>query len=192
MSASQSHPEASAALAALIRSRRSVDNYQQELPSRQLLLEAIDLARWAPNPRLPQPWHFYLGGRETRSAIIELNSEIVAAKQGSAAAEAKRERWSQIPGFLVVTCDTSDDELQSREDYAACACAVQNLTLALWSHGVGSKWTTGAVTRDPRFYDLIWVDPAQETVVGLLWYGYPAELPDSTRKPVESITVDLS
>lgn len=184
--------DTAAALAQLIRTRRSVDRYQPELPPRQLMLEAIELARWAPNHRLSEPWHFYLCGSETRQAIIDLNTRIVAAKQGSAAGEAKRARWSQIPGFLVVTCDNAPDPLQAKEDYAACACAVHNLTLSLWSHGIGSKWTTGAVTRDSRFYDLIWVDPTQESVVGLIWYGYPAELPDSSRKPVEAITVDLA
>ena len=30
---------------------------------------------------------------------------------------------------------------------AACAAAVQNLMLYLWKAGVGSKWTTGDITR---------------------------------------------
>lgn len=187
-----SNDQSPAVLAELVRGRRSVDAYQPELPPRQLLLEAIELARWAPNHHLTEPWQFYLCGAETRAAIIELNSEIVAAARGEQAAAQKRERWSAIPGFLVVSCAISEDPLRAREDYAACACAVQNLMLSLWSHGIGSKWTTGAVTRDPRFYDLTWIDPEQETVVGLIWYGYPAQLPDSTRRPVQSIMVDLA
>lgn len=179
------------ALAQVIRGRRSVDSFRPEAPAPALLREAIELARWAPNHRVTEPWHFYLCGPETRAAVVELNAGIVAARQGAAAGELKRERWSRIPGMLVVTCDNSDDPLRAREDYAACACAVQNLSLALWARGIGSKWTTGEVTRDRRFYELIWVDPDQETVVGLIWYGYPAALPDATRKGVEAITVEL-
>jgi nitroreductase len=177
--------------AQLLRSRRSVDSFRPELPPRAALLEAIDSARWAPNHRLTEPWHFYLCGVETRRAIIELNAELTRAKQSEQAAEAKRLRWEQMPGYLAVTCDICGDELRDREDYAATACAVQNLMLQLWSMGIGSKWTTGDVTRDQRFYDLIWADPAQEVVVGLLWYGYPAALPDATRKPVEAIICEL-
>ncbi len=179
------------ALAELIRGRRSVDRFRPELPAPTLIREAIELARWAPNHRLTEPWHFYLCGPQTRQAIIDLNAEIVAAKQGQAAAEAKRTRWAQVPGYLVMTCDRSDDPLRAQEDYGACACAAQNLMLALWARGIGSKWTSGDVTRDRRLYDLLWLDPQQETVVGLFWYGYPQEVPASTRKGVEAITVEL-
>jgi len=179
------------AIAELIRSRRSVDRFRPELPSPALVREAIELARWAPNHRLTEPWHFYLCGPKTREAIIDLNAEIVAAKQGPAAAQAKRARWAQMPGYLVMTCDSSTDPLRAQEDYAACACAAQNLMLGLWAHGIGSKWTSGDVTRDRRLYDLIWVDPDQETIVGLFWYGYPETLPGTTRKDVTAITVEL-
>ena len=178
-------------IADIIRSRRSVDRFRPELPPREAVATAIDSARWAPNHRLTEPWHFYLCGPQTRRGIIDLNAELTRAKSGPEAAEKKRARWSQMPGYLAVTCDIGNDPLHEREDYAATCCAIQNLMLRLWSMGIGSKWTTGDVTRDNRFYDLIWADPLQEVVVGLLWYGYPAELPDSTRRPVEAITVDL-
>jgi hypothetical protein len=38
---------------------------------------------------------------------------------------------------------------------------------------------------------LIWVNPDLETVVALLWYGYPAEVPQTTRKPLSQILVEL-
>ncbi|NLO78722.1 MAG: nitroreductase [Xanthomonadaceae bacterium] len=181
----------SQSIAEVIRNRRSIDSFRPELPPRENILAAIDSARWAPNHRLTEPWHFYLCGPETRRAIIDLNAEITRAKSGDEAAERKRERWSRMPGFLVVTCDLDPNPLYERENYAATCCAVQNLMLHLWDMGIGTKWTTGDVTRDSRFYDLIWVDPLQEVVVGLLWYGYPAETPDSTRRPVEAIVTDL-
>jgi nitroreductase len=42
-----------------------------------------------------------------------------------------------------------------QEDYAATCCSIQNMMLALHSQGVGSKWTTGAVTRTKEIADLI-------------------------------------
>ena len=130
-------------------------------------------------------------GPQTAAAIARLNAERVSRKQGPAAGQDKLQRWLAIPGWLVVTCENSDDPIRAREDYAACCCAIHNFSLYLWSEGIGVKWTTGAVTRESQFYDLIWVDPAVETVVGLLWYGYPAEIPQTPRKALDEILVEL-
>jgi nitroreductase len=175
----------------LIRSRRTIHEFQPEPPPREIILHAIDLARWAPNHLLTEPWHFYLLGPATVEAIARLNAEIVAGNKGTEAGRAKLEKWRAIPGWIVVTCDSSEDPIRSREDYAACCCAVHNFSLYLSSVGIGVKWTTGEVTRDPNFYDLIWVNPELETVVALLWYGYPAEIPQTTRKPLSQILVEL-
>jgi nitroreductase len=141
------------ATAALLRSRRTIHLFASEPPPRELLLEAIDLARWAPNHRLTEPWRFYLLGSETAEAVARLNADLVAEKRGEEAGRKKLERWQSMPGWFVVTSRCAEDPITTQENYAACCCAVQNLMLYLWSEGVGVKWGTGAVTRDPRFFD---------------------------------------
>lgn len=178
-------------VAELIRSRRTIHDFHPEAPPREMLLKAIELARWAPNHLATEPWHFYLLGEQTADAVTRLNAELVSTAKGSEAGQAKLERWSKMPGWLVVTCDRCEDPIRFREDYAACCCAIQNLSLYLWSEGIGVKWGTGPVTRDPAFYDLIWVDPELETVVGMFWYGYAKEVPRLRRKSVEEILVEL-
>lgn len=182
-------PDEPSILARMIRERRSINFFNEKMPPQELILKAIDLARWVPNHHLTEPWRFYLLSEQCKKTIVELNAELVAKSKGEAAGEAKRKRWSSIPGWLVITCTRGDDELQNREDYAACCCATYAVCLYLWSHGIGTKWTTGEVTRDPRFYDAIWTDPQTEMVVGLLWYGYPVEIPVTARKPVSEILV---
>jgi nitroreductase len=174
-------------LADVIRSRRTVDNFQPQLPPRESILRAIELARWAPNHKHTQPWRFHLLGPETAREIVRMNTEIVRAQKGDAAAEAKQQRWSAVPGWLAVTCDVSDDRIRAEEDYAACCCAVQNLALALWAEGVGVKWSTGEVTRMPEFARLLGFEPGERRIVGLFWYGYPTSVPESRRKPVDEI-----
>ncbi len=175
----------------LLRTRRTINSFKPEKPHEDLIRKAIDLARWAPNHHLTEPWRFYLIGSETSQAIVELNAKIVSQKKGKEAGEKKLKKWSSIPGWLVVTMTKSDDPLQLQEDYAACSCTIHNLSLALWNEGVGIKWTTGDVIRDADFYELIWVDPDVESVVGLIWYGYPEEIPVSQRKLLEEIIVRL-
>ena len=178
-------------VARVIAGRRSINQFQPEAPPREIVQRGLELARWAPNHHLTEPWHFYFLGPETKQAVVELNAELASAANGPQSGEAKRRRWAAIPGWLVVTCDQSTDALRAREDYAACACAIHNLALYLWSEGIGVKWTTGAVTREHRFYDLLWIDPELETLVGLLWYGYPAESPHSRRRPLGHSLVEL-
>jgi nitroreductase len=171
----------------LIRERRTVHNFLPQRPPEETILRAIDAARWAPNHYLTEPWRFYLLGPESADAIARLNSELVRAAQGPNAARAKLERWRTVPGWLLVTCALSADPVRAREDYAACCCAVQNLLLALWSEGIGVKWTTGEVTRSPRLYELLGIDAERESVVAMLWYGYAAVVPKQSRKDVDAI-----
>lgn len=173
--------------AAQLRARRSIDLFEPEPVGTAALLEAIDLARWAPNHRLTEPWRFYLIGPATKDAIGELAAAVDTAAKGERAGAARRERLRSIPAFFVLTARRSADPLLDREDYAACCCAAQNLMLYLWQCGIGVKWTTGAVTRDARFYEVVGIDAAAEAVVGLFWYGIPQAVPTQRRRPVEEI-----
>lgn len=178
-------------IAKIIRDRRTINFFKPGIPPRETVLEGIELARWAPNHHLTEPWRFYLLSEAVKQQIVELNARLVTEARGEKAGRAKRERWRRMPGWLVVTCVRSSDPVRQKEDYAACCCAVHNLSLYLWSRGIGMKWTTGEVTRSESFYDLIWVDPVVEEVVGMFWYGYPDEVPVGVRKPVSEILVEL-
>jgi nitroreductase len=169
----------------LLRARRTIHNYLPEPPPRALLMSALETARWAPNHHRTEPWHFYVLGRARGQRIAELNAALVREKSGDQAAASKLRRWSEMPGSLVVTCARNDDAAREREDYAACCCATHNLSLALWAEGIGMKWGTGKVTRDPRFLALIGADPQREFAIGLFWYGYPAVVPEQSRRPIE-------
>ena len=175
-------------ITSLIKNRRTIHHFNEEpIPEDKIILDAIKHAIWAPNHHMSEPWHFYLLGGQTKEKICKLNAEIVKSVRGDKAAEMKLQRWRNIPGWLLLTCQYSEDALRQREDYAACCCAAQNMMLYLWSIDVGVKWTTGKVTRDRRFYDVTGIDSKLETVVGLFWYGYPKEVTKGFRKPVEGV-----
>jgi len=171
----------------LLRARRTIHDFESAEVPRARVTEAIEAACWAPNHHRTEPWRFYLLSRALGARVADLNAELVRATKGDEAAEAKRRRWREMPGWLVLTCARSEDPAREREDYAACCCAAQNLALALWAHGIGTKWGTGKVTRDPRFLALLGADPAQEFVVGLFWYGFPASVPRQVRRPVTDV-----
>ena len=178
-------------LAEVIRGRRTINLYLQTPVPDELVQDAIEAATWAPNHHVTEPWRFYLLGEQTVERCLDLCHSLVAAKKGADAAGFKRRSWSEKPGWLVVTCRRSADELQQQEDYAACSAAVQNLMLYFWKAGVGSKWTTGDITRDPRFFDIVSIDDAAEFVVGLIWYGYPKVTPEQKRRGLDEVLTRL-
>jgi len=178
-------------LAERMRSRRTVKQFLQQPVPRKLILEAVEVARWAPNHHLTEPWHFYLLGDEAIAKSIELTRIVVSERKGEEIGKFKAEDAAKRPGWLVVTCKRSDDELAEQEDYAAVCCAIQNFSLYLSEAGVASKWSTGPITRDPRFYELLEIDGQKEFIVGLFWYGYPKITPQQQRKPVGDIVTEL-
>lgn len=181
-----------ASVADTIRSRRTIHEFLPgQAPPQEVIVDAIAHATWAPNHYVSQPWRFYLLGPDTVERVCVLNAELARAKGGDKAAEIKLQRWRAIPGWLLLTCMQDADEVRRWEDYAACCCAAQNLMLYLWDRGVGVKWNTGAVSRDRRFFEITHLDPGAERVVGIFWYGTPAQVPAATRKPPGEFLVRL-
>ena len=175
----------------VIRGRRTIGSFLPDLPPASEIEAAIEWASWAPNHKKTEPWRIVWLGPETAAAVVELNSHLIAKTKGFAEAEKKRLTWSTIPGWLVVTSVRSADSFRQEEDYAASCCFIQNLLLALWSKKIGTKWSTGDVTRDPQFHELLGIDPAQERVVGLIWNGYPAVIPEQNRQSPNSFVRKL-
>tara|TARA_B110000495_G_scaffold102574_1_gene88628 strand:+ start:2028 stop:2609 length:582 start_codon:yes stop_codon:yes gene_type:complete len=173
-----------------LRGRRTIELFLQKKVPEELVNEAIEVAIWAPNHHVTEPWHFYRLGEETKQQCLDLCSDIVTAKKGDKAAEFKRRSWSEKPNWMVVTCKRSSNESSQLEDYAACCAAVQNLTLYLWKAGIGSKWTSGDIIRDPRFFEIVGINTDEEFVVGLIWYGYPKMTPMQSRKNREDVSTD--
>ena len=170
-------------------SRRTIHKYVPRSVDQELIERALHAAHHAPCHRLTFPWRFILVGPKTREAIASLGVSLKQARSGLSAEAAASARAKLLaPDRLIVVCQVAcADPFQAREDYAACACAIQNLTLSLAADGVGSKWSSGAITRHPETYRLCEVDPGGFEIIGFIWAGYPAEIPTVNRPPLESV-----
>lgn len=177
--------------AEVLRGRRTIELFLQTPVPEKLVRDAIEVATWAPNHHVTEPWRFILPGQEAVDQILDLCELIATSRKGAEAGKHKRGSWAEKPGWLVVTCERCDDDLRQKEDYAACSAAIQNFMLYLWKAGVGSKWTTGDITRDPRFFNIVGVDESAAIVVGLVWFGYPKLTPTQSRKDVSDVVVQL-
>lgn len=189
------------AVAQALRERRTVsqgalDPHAQ--PERRVVWAALESARWAPNHHLTEPWTFYVLDRGRTERLGELWAELQARKGAKPdKVERKRSEWGGAPGVMVMTCTSAPDadDTVRREDYAACCCAAQNFALHLWSEGLGSKWSTGAVWEHEDFWALLGhaAPPPDTEVVGVFFYGVPARVAAGRRRrALGEVVVDFA
>src|SRR3989440_6070414 len=97
-----------------IRTRRTHKAYRQEPVERATLDELFELARWAPNHNLTNPWRFRVLGARARRSLMELAE---SEKPGSAA------KLRRSPTLIAVTALLTGEPAQDREDVLASAVA---------------------------------------------------------------------
>ena len=121
-----------------IRTRRTHKAFEPEPVDRATVEELLELARWAPNHHLTEPWRFRVLGPETFERLVAAGAPNEASKLGRA------------PTLVVASAQLTGDEHQNREDVLATACAVYIVLLAAHARGLASYWRTPALLRDPE------------------------------------------
>ena len=166
----------------ILNSRLTIHDFKPKPVPKNILDEALKSFMATPNHFLTKPWRIYVLGSRAKEKVIDLNTATVLAEKGEKAAQIKKTRWTTVPCWVLVNCLLNHDKIRFQEDYASCACGIQNMMLSLWSNGYGSKWTTGQVTRHRQFSRIIGFDFKTESVVGLLWCGLPNSVPREKKR----------
>jgi nitroreductase len=179
-----------------IQSRRTIKEFRSDPIPEEMLWRILDAARWAPNHRLTEPWRIAMIGAQSREALADALANLTESSQDpSVMAKAKadaRKKVMSSPVLLAVTCRLAGDLAQQVEDLAAVCAAVQNLQLAAWSEGIGTHWNTGKVTRLPEISALLELSERGEQLVGFLYLGYPAQVPEPPkRRPIQDFVRSL-
>ncbi|MEA2481431.1 MAG: hypothetical protein QOJ07_3353 [Thermoleophilaceae bacterium] len=142
-----------------IRTRRTHKAYGPEPVPRAVLDELLELARWAPNHELTNPWRFRVVGPETLERLKQAAGPESAAK------------LDRAPTLVVASYQESpDDQVRNEEDLAAAAVAIYIVLLAAHARGLAGYWRTPAVLREPAGRAAIGV-PDGERVLGLIHLG---------------------
>lgn len=166
-------------VAGLAAARRTHKSFGPEPVPRDVLLELLSLARYAPNHHLTQPWRFRVLGPQALASLKE------AAGPGEAA------KLDRAPTLVVASAALSGDLVQDEEDVCATASAVMLVLLGATERGLASYWRTPGVLRTARGRDAIGV-PRGERVLGLIHLGAVAREPaPREREPVDTYVVFL-
>ena len=161
-----------------IRTRRTHKAYAPQPVDREVLLELLDLARWAPNHNLTNPWRFRVLGPRTHALLSE------AAEQQSPGSARKLER---APTLVIAAVKLDEDPVQREEDLFAGAIAAYIVLLAAHGRGLAGYWrTVPLLDTQPLKSALGMAD--DERPIGLLHLGDAVQeqrVPE--RAPVEQV-----
>jgi nitroreductase len=148
-----------------IRTRRTHKAYGPDPVDRKTLDALFELARWAPNHNLTNPWRFRVLGPE---ALRRLKAAADELQAGSGA------KLDRAPTLVAVSVVRSEDAVQAGEDRDSAAVAAYLILLGAHGRGLAGYWRTPAVLRDPAGRAALGIGDDEEAL-GLLHLGTPRQ-----------------
>jgi nitroreductase len=145
-----------------IRTRRTHKAYRPEPVDRATLFELFELARWAPNHNLTNPWRFRVVGPESLRRLKEAAGADAAGK------------LDRAPTLVVASQLRDEDPIQDEEDLCAAATAISYVLLGAHARGLAGYWRTPAVLRTAPGRAAVGI-PEAERVLGLIHLGHPRQ-----------------
>jgi nitroreductase len=146
-----------------IRTRRTHKAYTNEPIDRSTLDELLELARWAPNHNLTNPWRFRVVGPEALERLKQAAGPESAAK------------LDRAPTLVVASAiQLGDDQIRDDEDLNAAAAATYIVLLGAHARGLAGYWRTPEVLRTPEGRAAVGI-PGDEKVLGLVYLGHPCQ-----------------
>jgi len=163
-------------LSELVRARRTTKVFGPEPVDRATIEGLLELARWAPNHHLTNPWRFYVPGPAALAQLKDAAGAEAAAK------------LDRAPTLIAVgAAQSGDDAVQDEEDLLAAGCAAFLVLLGAQERGLASYWRTPAVLRTEAGRAALGV-PDDVRLIGLLHLGpHRQEQPAPERAPVADV-----
>jgi nitroreductase len=158
-----------------IRSRRTVKAFEPEPVDRRTIEGLLELARWAPNHNLTNPWRFRVLGPSSLERLKTAAAELATADAPEGAdlekiGEAAAAKLDRAPTLVVCSVVQSGDSVQDEEDRHAAACAAYVVLLAAHARGLAAYWRTPGVLRSESGRAAVGL-PDDEHFIGLLHLG---------------------
>jgi nitroreductase len=153
-----------------IRTRRTHKAFAPDPLPRELIDELLELARWAPNHHLSNPWRFRVIGPQSLEAL-----KRAAGPEGAA-------KLDRAPTLVAASAKRSEDPVQDEEDLCATACATYAVLLAAHGRGLAGYWRTPGVMRTSEGRAALGIGD-DERFVALIHLGWPRQ----EREPPERL-----
>jgi nitroreductase len=164
-----------------IKTRQSVGRVRQDPVPEDLIRLILESAVHAPNHKITEPWSFHvftgkgrgeLARARAETARLQAEAEGEDAEMASGRISRERKKAFRAPVIIVVISASGRDEVETLENYAACAAAVQNMQLTAHSLGLASIWRTGPVAYHENMRQFFGLKE-NDQIVAYLYVGYP-------------------
>lgn len=148
-----------------IRTRRTHKAFGAEPVAREVLEELFELARWAPNHHVTNPWRFRVLGPRTLGRLKEIAEEVTP---GSAS------KLDRAPTLIAASVTREGDAVQQQEDLLAGAVAAYLVLLGAHGRGLAGYWRTVPFLDSPAGREALGLEDS-ELPIGLLHLGTPRQ-----------------
>lgn len=171
----------------VIKNRVSTTKFTSEWVNPEKLIDLLDVAVYAPNHKMRQPWRFIILEGIGKEKLIKTYLEYFKESER----EEKRDLISKVmnaPAVVAVIMKKNSIFADELEDMQACAALIQNFLLLLEDQKMGSFWKTPKYIESDKFKDALSVQ-WDEIVLGLVMVGYPQiKIEPKPRKSARSLT----
>ncbi len=153
--------------------RRSIRHFLDAPVSRELVLDALRAASWAPSGLNNQPWRFAIivekEPKEELAALTRYSSTLKSA------------------ALLIVTLLDKEVSYDYTKDCQAIGACLQNLLLALHSMDLGAVWVGEILKNKDRVLKVLKL-PERLELMAVVAVGHPAHRnQNSHRRPIEEL-----
>lgn len=164
--------------------RRSIKKFNGQPVDREVLLEIIEDAVWAPNHKNREPWRLVVACGKEIFDLHKLLRDTAIPKWKELTEDALEKQMQKftLPGayaFVIVPEDVR--QKQRLEDYAAASMFIQNIQLLAWDYGIGSCWKTPDFLDAPEFREALGVNSG-ERIISMLQMGYFDDIPKAMER----------
>jgi nitroreductase len=181
-----------------VRTRRTYKSYSDEALSHDELSELFELARWAPNHKLTEPWRFRVVGPEAMERLrkVVINQAREGAPDGAdpeKIAAVALKKLAMAPTVVAVTTLRNQDPMLDVEDYSSTSVATYLLLLAAHAKGYASFWRSPGVLQSAEGSAALGIGTDEEPV-GMVYLGKPGEIAPAPgrRSPIENFVEYLA
>lgn len=171
----------------VIKSRVSTMKFTPEWVNPEKLIDLLDVAVYAPNHKMRQPWRFIILEGLGKDKFVKTYLDYFKESER----EEKKDLISKVmgaPAVVAVIMKKNNVFADELEDMQACAALIQNFLLLLEEQKMGSFWKTPKYIESDKFKDALSVQ-WDEIVLGLIMVGYPqVKIEPKQRKSARSLT----